>query len=92
MLNNRLNISYMKDLLRFMEMYHIKSSRIRLKNKVDVIIHISLDEDKKEIYTMVAEDLSDITTPFETISFSLPRQEFLREFKNCRHYMDEILG
>ena len=49
MLNNRLNASYVKDVIRFMEMYHIKSSRIRLKNKVDIIIHISLDEDKEEI-------------------------------------------
>lgn len=92
MLNNRLNASYIKDVLRFMEMYHIKSTRIRLKNKVDIIIHISIDEDKEEIYTMVAEDLNDITVPFETISFSLPRQEFLKEFKNCQYYMNEVLG
>lgn len=91
MLNNRLNMSYIKDVLRFMEMYHIKSTRIKLKNEINIVIAISVNEDKEEIYTMYAEETG-YTSRVITMSFCLPRQQFLREFKSCQYYMAEILG
>lgn len=83
MLNKKLTASYIKDVMRFMGMYHIQQVAIGLINDNNYLIIRRVFNNNYEYYSLY--DKCD-----EVVISSREKSEFMTEFKDCKYYMVDV--
>lgn len=88
MLNNKLNASYMKDVIRFMEMYHLRMLGIfvQIEGKDYASLELSCAGGK---YELTCQDMDGVVPP-ECVIELCDKKTFVEKFKQCRYYMYDV--